>query len=173
MVTCRFYKQRTLPRAYRKQILNRRKFNKLCQGQIPYKWTSEELPKSFLIGVALRPVRRSNLPQEVVAFMLVYDHKHVTELDGRPRPVCRRKELYLNLMCSGLKGAGSTLLKAFYKKAKTLKKKVIRLYALEGALAYWAKHGFIECDDPEQLMGCYRRRYRLDRTGGFRMTKVV
>lgn len=173
MLTTRFYRQKTFPNAYRKQILNNKRYRKLCRDTIPYKWSANQLKVAVYIGVALRPPRRVNSKHQVVAFMLVEDHNVKTTLDGTKKAVCKKNELYLNLLCSSGQGAGTALLTAFYKKAKIMKKTGIRLYSLPQSMSFWAKHGFIECDDPIKLMDCNRKTYKHDPTGGFRMTKEI
>jgi hypothetical protein len=166
---CKFFKQNTFPDSYRQQILDKKYYKKLCPGGIPiYDWTSEELPKASLIGVNLKP--NTN---QVSAFMLIFDHKFYTKIDGKYQPICGKNELYLHLICSGFPGSGGELLNKLYIKARALKKNTIRLYSIDKTIPYWAAKGFIECDDPIHLMGCYRKRDKYDPEGGIRMTRSL
>lgn len=170
----RFFSQRTLPGEYRNQILDQTQFNTICRGEINYVYAVKALRGSNLVGVALERGKRT-MPMRVVSYMLINDNTFETKDDGSPRPICHPHELYINVICSSGRGAGTQLVTSFYKKAKRMGKTAIRLYALDGSINYWLEQGFRECEDPVRMTRCYRRRYKTDqnKTGGYRMTKQL
>eukprot|EP00466_Bigelowiella_natans_P006792 jgi/Bigna1/129927/aug1.10_g4635 len=106
------------------------------------------------------------------------DHTTMTTLDGEPKPIAKKNEIYLDLVC-GQKGtkAGTALINYFHARAENddvLKQ--TRLYAAEGSDKYWSRMGYVPCEDAckkQTRKNCYERRYKLDPNAGIRMTRCA
>jgi hypothetical protein len=161
MATIRRYSQKTLPAWVKEQILNRRRWNALCRRFVLHTYAKEALDSASLIWVAFED-------DEVKGFLLALDDSFNTVLDGKPRPVCRPDEWYVDVVCSV---PGTGIMSRFYSDAKKANKRAIRLYSVERAIPYWKRAGFRECDDCNSIR-CYRKTYKKDDTQ-FRMLKCL
>lgn len=183
----KFFSARTLPPAYRKQLTERKGWDTLCGKQIPFAVSKNAVPAAQIIGLVLKTKRKNNKkkrksgkkkPMEVLAFLFGLTHLFMTDLDGKRKPVAKKNEWYIDLVCSSgkQKGMGSRLINAFINRARQRKITAIRLYSVDAKILYWKdKMGFVECDVPcgDRAAKCTRKRYKKDPQQGVRMTKCV
>jgi len=110
-----------------------------------------------------------------MAFLCAFDHTFKTKLAGRAKSICKKDELYLDIVCGERgTGAGKAVISALFTKAKNLGKKKIRLFAVESALPYWYRLGFRETENACKSNASFTRyRYPLDPDAGVRMTMCL
>ena len=166
----KFFNFIDLPKKYQNQILKRRNWDNMCQGNVFYEdYAKNAVLSAEKIGVVL-------MDRKVVGFLLALTSKFKTNLDGDPKPVCLPHEWYLDVICVSprAKGAGKQLLTTFYKKAWEAGKTAIRLFSVKDAYNYWSKkQGFVECELPCEKKKCFRKQYKQDLAQGVRMTKCL
>lgn len=172
-MTIKLFRDRTLPRAYREQI--RSNWDVYCRGTIDYddnEWAAKSLADAEYVLVALAP--RRHRVMEVQGFMLLYTHKTRVDWDGKVKPVCRRYEWYINVLCVNprWRGVGHQLVAYAEKKARRAGKSHLRLYSLPTSKTWWKRQGFRECDKACVCRKNKRKEYRNDR-GIWRMTKCI
>lgn len=185
--TITIYDQDTLPNSLRTEILSSGCWNSMCRGLVP--WDGGSYPRNavnsakYIIVATMNPYQRSQYVdysrmvdddncESVVGFLLALDSDFISPLTGTN--VCRKNELYLDVVCSlpGW-GCGRKLITRLFKEASRMKKKQIRLYSVPGALDMWKKYGFKECENSIKGTGCYRKIYDEDPDQGYRMTADV
>jgi hypothetical protein len=107
--------------------------------------------------------------KEVKGFVLALTHTFKTRLDGKPRPVCKPDEWYVDVACAA---PGTGIMKRVYKDATKAGKRAIRLYAIEESIPTWKRHGFKECHSCSERSSCQPKTYKKDDTQ-FRMIKCL
>lgn len=156
------FSQTTLPGAYRRQILSSTTWNKLCRGWVLHTYAEEAVKAAQIIWVAVQE-------KQVKGFVLVLTHNFKTILDGRPRPVCKPDEWYIDVACAT---HGTGIMKRVSKDAVKAGKRAIRLYSIEDSIPIWKRHGFKECDSCSEQSSCRPKTYKKDATQ-FRMIKCL
>lgn len=85
----------------------------------------------------------------------------------------RKNRIYIHLICSKKRGLGSKMIKTIEKIAKKCKKyKVIEVHAIDEAINFYKRFGYIESSKPCEIKPKIKRRIYVD-DDLYRLTKCI
>ena len=129
-----------------------RVFDKVCKDVIDYDITKEsDSDDTFLLSYTKT--------KKINAFAIIREF--------------RRNRIYIHLICSKKKGLGSKMIKTIEKIAKKCKKyKVIEVHAIDDAINFYKRFGYIESSKPCEIKPKIKSRIYVD-DELYRLTKCL
>lgn len=127
-------------------------FDNVCKDKIDYDITKEsDSNDTFLLSYTKT--------KQINAFAIIREF--------------RRNRIYIHLICSTKKGMGAKMIKTIEKIAKKCRKyKVIEVHAIDEAINFYKRFGYIESSKPCEVKPRIKRRIYID-DELYRLTKCI